>query len=121
MIFKTSFIVSKEPFISAKRNFCKISGDLGDGNHKAFVEFYGFADVCPQVDKVHEGSEVEISFSIGSKCLTDKNKEPVLVDGRKTWVPELILKSVNIAGMAGAAKAVVKSVFAQAREPGDDI
>jgi hypothetical protein len=121
MIFNASLVVTKEPFISIARNFCKISGDTGDAKHPAFNEFFGFSGLCSQVEKVHEGDTVDIAFSIGSKCLTSKNKEPVMVDGRKTWVPELILKSVNIAGRAGAAKAAVKAVFTQAREPGDDI
>jgi hypothetical protein len=110
---KIVFKASREPFVSNKRNFCTLTGNVGQEGRTAFVEFIGFSSVVDDVDKVHEGDDVTVDFNLGSKLLTDKNQEPVLVDGRKVWVPQLVMQSVAITG--GKAQATVKSNFPSAR------
>jgi hypothetical protein len=111
---KITFQASREPFVSSKRNFCTLTGNVGKEGRTAFVEFIGFSSVVEAVNKVHEGDTVAVDFDLGSKLLTDKAQEPVMVDGHKVWVNQLVMRDVTVTSRN--AQDAVKSNFPSARK-----
>lgn len=109
---------------SVVRKFVAPSGKIAfltldvfvDGRGKK-VDMRGFSEMVEEIGTLNNGALVEVTGTIDIEKLTDKQRQPVVVDGREKWVTALTVRAVKT---EGSSKAPAKAAPSKQSSPAAD-
>jgi len=67
---------------------------FADGHGKK-IELRGFKDMVEEIGVLQPGALVEVTGAVEMEKLTDRNRNPVLVDGREKWVHAMTVRAIK--------------------------